>query len=95
MKTILYLCVLLVVVIFGLTFAHKNPGDVAISYYGFSGEWPLTVVLLVTFVVGALFGLLLTAISNIKIRRKLSQAKREIKKTSQELSAANKSLSAE
>ncbi len=92
MKTILYLCVLLAVVVFGLTFAHKNPGDVAISYYGFSGEWRLIIVLLVTFIAGALFGLLLTAISNLKVRRQLSQAKREIKKTSKELSAA-KSLS--
>lgn len=94
MKTILYLCILLVVVVFGLTFAHKNPGDVAISYYGLSGEWRLVVVLLVTFISGALFGLLLTIISNLKVRRKLSQAKREIKKTTQKLSAV-KSISAE
>lgn len=94
MKTILYLCILLVVVVFGLTFAHKNPGDVAISYYGLSGEWRLVVVLLVTFISGALFGLLLTIISNLKVRRKLFQAKREIKKTTQKLSAV-KSISAE
>jgi len=94
MKTILYLVVLVIAVVFGLTFAYKNPGDVAISYYGFNGEWRLVVVLLVTFIAGALFGLLLTVISNLKVRRQLSRAKREVKKTTQELSAV-KSLSAE
>ncbi len=94
MKTILYLVVLAVAAIFGLTFAYKNPGDVAINYYGFQGEWRLVVVLLVTFIAGALFGLLLTIISNLKVRRQLSQVKREAKKTNEELSAV-KSLSAE
>ncbi|MDH3694872.1 MAG: LapA family protein [Gammaproteobacteria bacterium] len=94
MKTILYLVVLLIVAGFAVTFAYKNPGDVAISYYGFHGEWRLVVVLLVTFIAGALFGLLLTVISNLKVRRQLSQAKREVKKSTQELSAV-KSLSAE
>lgn len=77
MKKLLYAVIFLVVFVVGLTFAAKNPQDVAISYYfGVDLELPLTVVLLGTLVAGVLIGYVFALAGSYR-RYRRRQARRE------------------
>lgn len=70
----------LVVFVIVLLFALKNTGPVDISFfadYVIAGV-PLIVVMLVTFVLGTLFGLLMTLPSIVRRRREAARLKREL-----------------
>lgn len=57
MKKLLYAVLFLVIFIFGLTFAARNPQRVAIDYYfGIDVELPITVLLLGSLVAGVVIG---------------------------------------
>jgi uncharacterized integral membrane protein len=70
----------LVVFIAVLMFALKNTNPVAVTFYGdyMVHDVPLIVVMLVTFVVGALFGLLLTVPGSMRRRREAARLRREL-----------------
>lgn len=63
-----------------LMFALKNTNPVAVNFYNdyVVHDVPLIVVMLVTFVVGALFGLLLTVPASMRRRREAVRLRREL-----------------
>jgi uncharacterized integral membrane protein len=63
-----------------LFFAYKNMNLVEVTFFdGVSmGQVPLIVVMLVTFVLGTVFGLLLTVPSVLRRRRELNRSRREL-----------------
>jgi uncharacterized integral membrane protein len=70
----------LIVFIAVLMFALKNTNPVAINFYGdyVMHDVPLIVVMLGTFVVGAVFGLLLTVPAAMRRRREAVRLRREL-----------------
>ncbi|SOE48586.1 Probable transmembrane protein [plant metagenome] len=72
----------LLVFIVVLLFALKNTGPVAVNFYGdhVVHDVPLIVVMLTVFVVGTLFGLLLTVPGALRRRREAARLRREIER---------------
>ena len=70
----------LIVFIAVLMFALKNTGPVAVSFYGDMSlqNVPLIFVMLSTFVLGTVFGLLLTVPASIRRRREASRLRKEL-----------------
>ncbi|MCK9509151.1 MAG: LapA family protein [Pigmentiphaga sp.] len=70
----------LLVFVVVLLFALKNTDRVTVSFFAdsFVSEVPLIVVMLATFVIGAVFGLLLTIPGVMRRRKELAHARREI-----------------
>jgi uncharacterized integral membrane protein len=86
MKLFLYLILFTVVVAFALTFSLKNPQVVTLYYYpDLSVTAPLVIVLLVTLLLGAVIGLLVSWGRLLKKQRELGRARREVKKLDQEV----------
>jgi len=69
----------LVVFIAVLMFALKNTGPVAVNFYAdyVVRDVPLIVVMLAVFVLGAVFGLLLTVPASLRRRREVARLRRE------------------
>ncbi|ARP85964.1 LapA family protein [Bordetella genomosp. 9] len=65
-----------------LMFALKNTNPVQVNFYGdyIMHDVPLIVVMLVTFVVGAIFGLLLTVPASMRRRREALRLRREVER---------------
>jgi len=74
-----------------LMFAVKNTGPVAVNFYAdyVVQDVPLIVVMLAAFVVGALFGLLLTVPAAMRRRREAVRLRREVERLQAQLAAAN------
>ena len=70
----------LIVFVVVLMFALKNTAPVAVAFFGDYAipSVPLIVVMLTTFVLGALFGLLLTVPASIRRRREATKLRREL-----------------
>jgi lipopolysaccharide assembly protein A len=70
----------LVVFVAVLMFALKNTNPVQVNFYNdyIMHDVPLIVVMLVTFVVGAIFGLLLTVPATMRRRREALRLRREL-----------------
>ena len=86
MKLFFYLLLFVAVVAFGLTFSLKNPQLVEINYYpDIVITAPLVVVLLVTLLLGVVIGVLVMSMSQLRKRRQLSRAKKEILKLTEEI----------
>ncbi len=70
----------LVVFVAVLMFALKNTGPVAVAFYGdvVVNNVPLIVVMLSTFVLGTIFGLLLTVPGALRRRREAAKLRREL-----------------
>ena len=80
MKKLFYVLFIVAVTLLGLTFTYKNHQTVQIEYYfGISFSVELSVLLFVTFAVGLICGYLVTLLSNMRARRRLSQARKEIR----------------
>lgn len=78
MKLFLYLLLALIVLLFGISFALKNPQSVEVSYYyGIAWSGSLSWLLVITLIIGALLGVLFTLGWVIRAKRQASQAKRE------------------
>lgn len=86
MKLFLYLLLFIVIVAFGLTFSLKNPQTIELKYYSdIALTAPLVVVLLVTLLLGMLLGMLTTLMPQLRRKRELQRAKKEIRKLGKEL----------
>ena len=87
MKLFFYLLLFIAVVAFGLTFSLKNPQLVEISYYPdiryYRRRWSSS--LLVTLLLGVLIGMLVMFMSQLRKRRQLARAKKEIRKLTEEV----------
>ena len=70
----------LVVFVVVLLFALKNTGPVDVTFFAdhVIADVPLIVVMLVTFVLGAFFGLLITAPAIMRRRREAARLRREL-----------------
>lgn len=80
MKKLLYVIVILVFFLFGLSIFYNNPQNVELKYYmGWHTELPLTVLLLITFAMGIVVGYLASLVKSIKLRRRLSKANKTIR----------------
>ncbi|MGI9316804.1 MAG: LapA family protein [bacterium] len=79
MKKLLYVIVILVFFLFGLSIFYNNPQNVELKYYmGWHIELPLTVVLLITFGLGVIVGYFASLLKSLKLRRRLSKANKVI-----------------
>ena len=86
MKLFFFLLLFVAVVAFGLTFSLKNPQLVEINYYpDVVISSPLVVVLLVTLLLGVLIGILVMSLSQLRRRRELSRARKEVLKLTEEV----------
>ncbi len=72
----------LIVFVAVLMFALKNTDPVKVVFYADKSfdSIPLIVVMLTTFVLGTLFGLLLTIPASLKRRRELSRLRKELER---------------
>ena len=86
MKRLFYLLLILILLVFGISFSLKNPQDVAISYYfGLGWSGPMSWLMLVVLAIGCLFGVLLTFTWVLRSKRRLSKVKKDIRKMEQEV----------
>lgn len=80
MKKLLYVIVILVFFLFGLSIFYNNPQNIELKYYmGLSTEQPLTIVLLIIFIAGIIVGYFASLIKSLKLRRRLSKANKTIR----------------
>ncbi len=84
MKLLSYIFVL-VCLLFGISFAALNASDVTIHFYWRELVFPLSMVLMISFAIGAMFGILFSLVAIIKAKteaasykRKLSQAEKQL-----------------
>lgn len=85
MRKLIYVLIVSIVMVFGLTFVYRNQQLVTIDYYGsqpwgFSWEVQLSLLIIVTFIVGMVVGYLFNALSNLRLRSKLMSSNRKLKK---------------
>ena len=78
-----------------LFFAYRNMNPVEVTFFDgvTMGQVPLIVVMLVTFVLGTLFGLLLMLPSALRRRRELSRSRRDIDRIQAVVKPSNQSAS--
>jgi putative membrane protein len=76
---------LLVIILFGMTFATLNSESVTINYYLGQSTLPLSLLLVIVFALGCMIGmavglwlLLKAKLSNYRLRHKLTNAEKEI-----------------
>ena len=76
MKKLLYVVLVVVVALFGLTFSYKNHQVIEVDYYfglHFQGQLPL--LLFITFALGLLAGYGVALLNGLNARRKWSKAR--------------------
>lgn len=76
MTRILGLIFLLLVLMIGLTFAVLNANPVTVNYYFGSREAPLSLVLVLALIVGAVLGVLATTGLVLRLKRENSRLQR-------------------
>lgn len=76
---------LLLLILLGVTFAGLNAEPIAVNYYIGTAKLPLSLLLVVTLVLGGLLGLIFNIISyiklksaNLRLRQRLKLAEEEI-----------------
>ncbi len=82
MRVLTYI-VLIFVILLGLTFACLNADSVSINYYIGSNELPLSFLLVITFALGGIIGLLVSSFVVLKLKRdnyRLRQRARVVEK---------------
>ena len=86
MKRFLYGCLILTVLLIGVTFTAKNTQLAELNYYlGVHWTTPLSFMLLTTFTVGIVFGLLACLAMLARMQRQLLQVRRENRQLEQEV----------
>ncbi len=86
MKRLFYLLLILVLLIFGISFSLKNPQVVTLDYYfGLAWSGKMSWLLLVVLALGACLGVLLTSTWALRAKRRLSKVRREVRKMEQEV----------
>lgn len=86
MKRFLYGFLILAVLLVGVTFTTKNAQVVELNYYlGIHWTTPLSFMLLTTFTVGIVFGLLACLAMLARMQRQLLRVRRENRQLEQEV----------
>jgi len=85
----------LIVFVAVLMFALKNTETVAVNFYGDMAlqNIPLIVVMLTTFVLGTIFGLLLTVPASLRRRREVARLRKELDRIQTAVNTSNTELS--
>jgi putative membrane protein len=84
MKILTYIALLIVAVV-GVTFASLNAESVVFNYYFASKQFPLSLLLVLFFVAGSLFGLFFGILMYFKARHQIRQLKKCIKLAEKEI----------
>ena len=79
MSKIYYILVIFIMVFVGLTFSYMNNQIVEVKYLFFTKQIHLSLLLLITLIVGVVLGYLAHLSSTMKIRRNLSSVRKELK----------------
>ncbi len=80
MMKILYVVVITIVLLIGLTFTYMNNQTVEVKYFSFRKETSLAVLLLFTLVAGVVSGYVVSVVSSFKSRRKIRHSASELKR---------------
>ena len=85
MIRIVYSSIALIVIIFGIVFAVLNAEEVTLNYYLGSVELPLSLVLVLAMILGALLGIFASLSLIIGSRRNASKLKRSVEVAEKEI----------
>lgn len=85
MARILGLLFLLLILVIGLTFAVLNATPVTLNYYFGSREAPLSLVLVLALIAGAILGVLASSGLMLRLKRENSRLQRAIKVAEKEV----------
>ena len=86
MKRILFFALLFLIGIIAASFAWMNVNEVKLTYYFGSVELPLAFLVVVTFALGALFGVVAVMGMVFKLKRENTKLKKSNRSSEQELS---------
>lgn len=79
MSKFFYILVIFIMAFIGLTFTYLNNQVVEVKYLSFTKQIHLSLLLLITLIVGVVLGYLAHLSSTMKIRRNLSNVRKELK----------------
>lgn len=85
MTRVISLIFILVVLLFGLSFAALNAGPVQIHYFFGTRQAPLSLILVMAFAFGALFGAMCNLGVILRLKRQISRLHKEITFTEKEV----------
>jgi len=85
MARIFSLIVLLIVLVFGASFAALNAGLVPLDFYYGSIQLPLSLVLVFSLVSGVLLGLMAALGKIIVLKREIKKLRRDVRNTEKEV----------
>jgi len=86
MKKILSGAFFLLLVLFGIVFAVLNSDMVALNYYFGTQQVPLSLIMLLAMIVGALIGVLVSMGQLLKARRDVAKLKKSVQLAEKEVS---------
>lgn len=76
---------ILIIAALGLSFATLNADDVVVDFFFGEADLPLSFVLVVTLILGALLGVLASQVVVFRKRREIRKLKREVSNAQKEL----------
>ena len=86
MKKIMSSVFFLVLVLFGIIFAVLNSDIVALNYYFGVQQVPLSLIMLLSMIVGTVIGVLVSMAQLLKARRDVSKLKKQVQIAEKEVS---------
>lgn len=86
MKRVFYLIVIVVTLLFGISFAFQNRQEIELAYYfGLRWRGPLSLALLAVLTLGVLIGYVASLRMVLRMQRQLVQARKEVRQIEQEV----------
>ena len=85
MKRIIYLFLFLLLVIVGIAFAVLNADAVSLNYYFGTEQLPLSLILVVTMMIGALLGVIASSGLFMRHRRDIAKLKKAVELAEKEV----------
>ncbi len=85
MRRVVGLFLLLLVVLFGLSFALLNAGPVELDYYFGTVSMPLSMLVVLVLILGAAFGVIAALAMMLGRQRELGKVRRRLVETEKEL----------
>ncbi len=79
------LLILAVLVVIGAIFALNNSDTVTLGYYFGSQDMPLSLLLIITLIVGAIIGMLSATVTILRLKRENSSLRRKAKVVTEEV----------
>ncbi|MDH5408776.1 MAG: LapA family protein [Gammaproteobacteria bacterium] len=86
MKKIMSSVFFLVLVLFGIIFAVLNSDMVALNYYFDTQQVPLSLIMLLSMIIGTVIGVLVSMAQLLKARRDVSKLKKQVQLAEKEVS---------